>query len=159
MKTKLLAHAHAEQEVLYRRLRQAKARRPAASPMRAPTSIRSSKSSCRNCPPRATKRAKWAAELKVLRELVQHHVEKRKAQGSVARATISGRTNSKRWPGSSRPEKHSWQRGSYKSPLAAKRSRQRARGCYPLSGLKPAGPAVENNQRAGRSAWRDRSLH
>jgi hypothetical protein len=55
MKTKLLAHAHAEQEVLYRPLaRQAKARRRGGSPSKAPTSIRSSKSSCKNSPPRTT---------------------------------------------------------------------------------------------------------
>src|SRR5258705_5999145 len=57
MKTKLLAHAHAEQEVLYRPLEAGEPRRRGASPTKARTSIRSSNSNCKNYPPTATKRA------------------------------------------------------------------------------------------------------
>ncbi len=51
MKAKLLAHAHAEKEVLYDRLKTSRTRPRGASRMRAPTSIKWSKRSFRRCRP------------------------------------------------------------------------------------------------------------
>jgi hypothetical protein len=82
MKTKLLAHAHAEQEVLYRRL---EASQSEASRSFAHEGTNEHQIVERQLQKLSADRDKtseqWTAELKVLCELVEHHVEEEESTG------------------------------------------------------------------------------
>jgi hemerythrin-like domain-containing protein len=82
MKTKLLAHAHAEQEVLYRRLEasQSEASRSFAHEGTNEHQI-VEKQLQKLSAERDKTSEQWTAELKVLRELVEHHVEEEESTG------------------------------------------------------------------------------
>jgi hemerythrin-like domain-containing protein len=82
MKTKLLAHAHAEQEVLYRPL---EASQSEASRSFAHEGVNEHQIVEQQLQKLSADRDKtseqWTAELKVLRDLVEHHVEEEKSTG------------------------------------------------------------------------------
>ena len=82
MKTKLLAHAHAEQEVLYRPL---EASQNEASRSFARQGVNEHQIVERQLQKLSADRDKageqWTAELKVLRELVEHHVNEEESTG------------------------------------------------------------------------------
>ena len=82
MKTKLLAHAHAEQEVLYRAL---EASQSEASRTFAHEGANEHQIVERQLQKLSADHDKtgeqWTAELKVLRELVEHHVEEEESTG------------------------------------------------------------------------------
>ena len=82
MKTKLLAHAHAEQEVLYHRLEasQSEASRSFAHEGANEHQILEKQLQKMSVDGDKTSE-RWAAELKVLRELVEHHVEEEESTG------------------------------------------------------------------------------
>jgi Hemerythrin HHE cation binding domain len=107
MKTKLLAHAHAEQEVLYRPLEASQSEASRSFAHEGTNEHQIVEQQLQKLSADGNKAGEqWTAELKVLRELVEHHVEERKARASAVHARISGRTNSKPWPSGFRPEKH-----------------------------------------------------
>src|SRR2546423_1288662 len=82
MKTKLLAHAHAEQEVLYRPL---EASQSEASRSFAPEGVNEHQIVEQQLQKLSADRdntsEQWTAELKVLRDLVEHHVEEEEGTG------------------------------------------------------------------------------
>jgi hemerythrin superfamily protein len=82
MKTKLLAHAHAEQEVLYRPLEGSQSE---ASRSFAHEGVNEHQIVEQQLQKLSADRDKaseqWLAELKVLRELVEHHVEEEESTG------------------------------------------------------------------------------
>jgi hemerythrin-like domain-containing protein len=82
LKTKLLSHAHAEQEILYRRLEtsQDEASRKFALEGTHEHQIVEQQLQ-KMSPGRDNTSDLWTAELKVLRELVDHHVEEEESTG------------------------------------------------------------------------------
>jgi len=82
MKTKLLAHAHAEQEVLYRALEagQSEASRTFAHEGASEHQI-VERQLQKLSADHDKMGEQWTAELKVLRELVEHHVEEEESTG------------------------------------------------------------------------------
>ena len=82
MKTKLLARAMPNRRCFKPRWRRAKARHRGASLTRAPTNNQTLEKQLQKLSTERDKTsARWAAELKVLRELVEHHVEEEESTG------------------------------------------------------------------------------
>jgi hemerythrin-like domain-containing protein len=86
MKTKLLAHAHAEQEVLYRALEASQSEAARTFAYEGVSEHQIVQQQLQKLSAGQTGEL-WTAELKVLRELVDHHVEEEESTGfSCARA-------------------------------------------------------------------------
>jgi hemerythrin-like domain-containing protein len=82
MKTKLLAHAHAEQEVLYRRLEASQSEASRSFAHEGTNEHQIVEKQLQKLSGESDKTSeRWTAELKVLRELVEHHVEEEESTG------------------------------------------------------------------------------
>ena len=82
MKTKLLAHAHAEQEVLYRRLEASQSEASRSFAHEGTNEHQIVERQLQKMSADGSKTSEqWTAELKVLRELVDHHVEEEESTG------------------------------------------------------------------------------
>jgi iron-sulfur cluster repair protein YtfE (RIC family) len=82
MKTKLLAHAHAEQEVLYSRLEASQTERSRSFAHEGANEHQIVEQQLEKLSGASDKMSEqWTAELKVLRELVEHHVEEEESTG------------------------------------------------------------------------------
>src|SRR5438105_11174248 len=82
MKTKLLAHAHAEQEVLYRRLEASQSEASRSFAHEGTNEHQILEKQLQNMSAAGDKTSeRWTAELKVLRELVEHHVGEEETTG------------------------------------------------------------------------------
>jgi hemerythrin-like domain-containing protein len=82
MKTKLLAHAHAEQEVLYRPLQASKSESSRSFALEGANEHQILEKQLQKLSAEGDKTSEqWAAELKVLRELVEHHVDEEESTG------------------------------------------------------------------------------
>jgi len=90
MKTKLLAHAHAEQEVLYRRLERAQSEESRIFAHEGTNEHQIVEDQLQKLSAASDKTGnQWAAELRVLRELVDHHVDEEDSTGfSCARDEV-----------------------------------------------------------------------
>jgi hemerythrin-like domain-containing protein len=82
MKTKLLAHAHAEQELLYRPLEASQSEASRSFALEGTNEHQILEKQLQKLSAEGDKTSEqWAAELKVLRELVEHHVEEEETTG------------------------------------------------------------------------------
>jgi hemerythrin-like domain-containing protein len=82
MKTKLLAHAHAEQEVLYRRLESSQSETSRTFAHEGANEHQIVEGQLQKISATSDNMSdQWTAELKVLRELVEHHVEEEESTG------------------------------------------------------------------------------
>ena len=82
MKTKLLAHAHAEQEVLYRRLEASQSEASRSFAHEGTNEHQIVEKQLQKLSAEGDKTSEqWTAEMKVLRELVEHHVEEEESAG------------------------------------------------------------------------------
>ena len=82
MKTKLLAHAHAEQEVLYNRLEASQSEASRSFAYEGTNEHQILEKQLQKMSAEHDKASeKWSAELEVLRELVEHHVEEEESTG------------------------------------------------------------------------------
>jgi hemerythrin superfamily protein len=82
MKTKLLAHAHAEQEVLYRPLEASQSEASRSFAHEGVNEHQIVEQQLQKLSPDRDKAGEqWMAELKVLRELVEHHVNEEESTG------------------------------------------------------------------------------
>ena len=82
MKTKLLAHAHAEQEVLYRPLEASQSETSRSFALEGTNEHQILEKQLQKLSAEGDKTSEeWAAELKVLRELVEHHVNEEESTG------------------------------------------------------------------------------
>jgi hemerythrin superfamily protein len=82
MKTMLLAHAHAEQEVLYRRLDASQNEASRSFAHEGTNEHRLVEEQLRKLSASGDKISdQWAAELKVLRDLIDHHVDEEETTG------------------------------------------------------------------------------
>jgi hemerythrin superfamily protein len=82
MKTKLLAHAHAEQEVLYRRFEASQSDTSRSFAHEGTNEHQILEKQLQKLSAERDKMSEqWAAELKVLRELVEHHVNEEESTG------------------------------------------------------------------------------
>jgi hemerythrin-like domain-containing protein len=82
MKTMLLAHAHAEQEVLYRPLEASQSEASRNFALEGTDEHQIVEKQLQKMSANDDKTSEqWTAELKVLRELVEHHVEEEESTG------------------------------------------------------------------------------
>jgi hemerythrin-like domain-containing protein len=82
MKTKLLAHADAEQEVLYRPLEASQSESSRSFALEGVNEHQILEKQLQKLSAEGDKSSEqWTAELKVLRELVEHHVEEEESTG------------------------------------------------------------------------------
>jgi hemerythrin-like domain-containing protein len=82
MKTKLLAHAHAEQEVLYRPLEASESEASRSFALEGANEHQILEKQLQKLSAEGDKTSEqWVAELKVLRELVEHHVDEKESTG------------------------------------------------------------------------------
>ena len=82
MKTKLLAHAHAEQEVLYRRLEASQSETSRSFALEGANEHQILEKQLQKLSAEGDRTSEqWTAEFKVLRELVEHHVEEEESTG------------------------------------------------------------------------------
>src|SRR3954451_19841861 len=82
MKTKLLAHAHAEQEVLYRPLQASQSESSRSFALEGANEHQILEKQLQKLSAEGDKTSEqWTAELKVLRELVEHHVDEEESTG------------------------------------------------------------------------------
>ena len=82
MKTMLLAHAHAEQEVLYRPLEASQSESSRSFALEGVNEHQILEKQLQKLSAEGDNTsAQWTAELKVLRELVEHHVEEEESTG------------------------------------------------------------------------------
>jgi hemerythrin superfamily protein len=82
MKTKLLAHAHAEQEVLYRRLERAQSEESRTFAHEGTKEHQLVEGQLQKLSAASDKTSEqWTTELKVLQELIDHHVDEEESTG------------------------------------------------------------------------------
>jgi len=81
MKTMLLAHAHAEQEVLYRRLEASQSEASRSFALEGINEHQIVEEQLRKLSAGDKMSDKWAAELEVLHDLVDHHVNEEESTG------------------------------------------------------------------------------
>jgi hemerythrin superfamily protein len=82
LKTKLLAHAHAEQEVLYCRLEASQSEASRNFALEGTNEHQILENQLQKLSAEGDKTSEqWAAELKVLRDLVEHHVQEEESTG------------------------------------------------------------------------------
>ena len=108
MKTMLLAHAHAEQEVLYRRLEASHNEASRLFAHEATNEHQIVEEQLRKLSAGGDKMSdQWAAQLKVLHDLVDHHVNEEESTGFSCARTRLIKANSKRWRANSKAERPS----------------------------------------------------